>query len=53
MGSKVKYISGDAEEYKYDLELRRSLDKDTYEQNQKGLYKELDETQETAGKRVD
>lgn len=36
----------DAEEYKYDLALRRSLDNDTYEQEQKRLYNELEETQE-------
>ncbi|MBE9127106.1 MULTISPECIES: hypothetical protein [unclassified Coleofasciculus] len=33
----------DAEEYKYDLERRRNLDRDTYEQQQKSLYKELEE----------
>ncbi len=32
------------QDYKYDLELRRSLDRDTYEQNQKSLYKQLEET---------
>ncbi|WP_446374426.1 hypothetical protein [Coleofasciculus sp. E2-BRE-01] len=33
----------DEQEYKYDLELRRNLDQDTYEQQQKTLYKELEE----------
>ncbi|MFP5270824.1 hypothetical protein [Coleofasciculus sp.] len=32
------------QEYKYDLELRRNLDQDAYEQQQKVLYKELEET---------
>lgn len=36
----------DAEEYTYDLALRRSLDKDEYEQNQKRLYKELEEAKQ-------
>ncbi|NEP58818.1 MAG: hypothetical protein F6K31_17655 [Symploca sp. SIO2G7] len=36
----------DAEEYKYDWELRQSLDQDTYEQTQKLLYKELEEAKE-------
>lgn len=31
------------QEYKYDLELRRNLDQDAYEQQQKTLYKELEE----------
>ncbi|MEQ8995200.1 MAG: hypothetical protein RID53_01700 [Coleofasciculus sp. B1-GNL1-01] len=33
----------DEQEYKYDLELRRNLDQDTYDQQQKTLYKELEE----------
>ncbi|PMB03431.1 hypothetical protein CEN49_23245 [Fischerella thermalis CCMEE 5273] len=33
----------DAEEYKYNLELQRKLEMDEYEQQQKTLYKELEE----------
>ncbi|MBR8834626.1 MAG: hypothetical protein DSM106950_11450 [Stigonema ocellatum SAG 48.90 = DSM 106950] len=33
----------DIENYKYDLELRRKLETDEYEQQQKGLYKQLEE----------
>jgi hypothetical protein len=36
----------DAQEYTYDLALRRSLDKDEYEQNQKRLYKQIEETKQ-------
>lgn len=36
----------DAEEYEYDLTLRRSIDDDQYEQQQKSLYKQLEETKE-------
>ncbi len=36
----------DAEEYGYELTLRRSLDNDQYEQQQKGLYKQLEETKQ-------
>jgi hypothetical protein len=40
----------DADEYKYDLTLRRSLDKDEYEQNQKSLYKQLEESKQAQEK---
>ncbi|HEY9671092.1 MAG TPA: hypothetical protein V6D11_06590 [Waterburya sp.] len=40
----------DAEEYKYDLALRRSLDNDQYEQTQKFLYKELEESKQAQEK---
>jgi hypothetical protein len=43
----------DAEEYKYDLTLRRSIDNDQYEQNQKRLYKELEETRQEQEKQWD
>ncbi len=36
----------DAQEYEYDLTLRRSLDNDAYEQNQKSLYKQLEEAKQ-------
>ncbi|HEY9668862.1 MAG TPA: hypothetical protein V6C91_18780 [Coleofasciculaceae cyanobacterium] len=36
----------DAEEYEYNLTLRRSIDDDQYEQQQKSLYKNLEETKE-------
>ncbi|MBD2440688.1 hypothetical protein [Nostoc sp. FACHB-110] len=35
----------DTAEYKYDLELQRKLAADEYEQTQKGLYKQLEESQ--------
>ncbi|MEW6492525.1 MAG: hypothetical protein AB1589_08450 [Cyanobacteriota bacterium] len=41
----------DAEEYEYDLELRRSLDRDKYEQKQKGLYKQLEEAKQEQEKK--
>lgn len=37
-------------EYKYDLELQRKLQTNEYEQQQKGLYKELEELQEEVNK---
>lgn len=40
----------DAEEYKYDLERRRNLDRDTYEQQQKSLYKQLEEAHQVQQK---
>ena len=40
----------DEQEYKYDLELRRNLDQDTYEQQQKTLYKELEEAHQAQQK---
>ena len=36
----------DAKEYEYELALRRSLDNDQYEQTQKSLYKQLEETKQ-------
>ena len=36
----------DAKEYEYELTLRRSLDNDTYQQQQKGLYKQLEESKQ-------
>ncbi|HEY9804523.1 MAG TPA: hypothetical protein V6D25_29595 [Leptolyngbyaceae cyanobacterium] len=36
----------DSSEYKYDLELRRKLETDEYEQQQKALYKQLEEFQQ-------
>ncbi|MDJ0798796.1 MAG: hypothetical protein QNJ51_18580 [Calothrix sp. MO_167.B12] len=36
----------DAAEYKYDLELQRKLEMDKYQQQQKELYKQLDEYQQ-------
>ncbi len=36
----------DAKEYEYELSLRRSLDNDQYEQTQKSLYKQLEETKQ-------
>lgn len=40
----------DIQEYEYELALRRSLNNDEYEQNQKGLYKELEETKQAQEK---
>ena len=40
----------DVQEYEYDLELRRSLDNEQYEQTQKSLYKELEEARQTQDK---
>ncbi|AKG23247.1 hypothetical protein [Calothrix sp. 336/3] len=40
----------DSAEYKYDLELERKLQKDEYEQEQKLLYKQLDEFRENIEK---
>ncbi|BAY40165.1 hypothetical protein NIES2111_45480 [Nostoc sp. NIES-2111] len=40
----------DSAEYKYDLELRRKLATDEYEQQQKVLYKQLEEFQQEAEK---
>ncbi|MUG94929.1 hypothetical protein F7734_22200 [Scytonema sp. UIC 10036] len=40
----------DASEYKYDLELRRKLETEEYEQQQKALYKELDESRQEVEK---
>lgn len=40
----------DAQEYEYDLALRRNLDNTQYEQTQKHLYKELEETKQTQEK---
>jgi uncharacterized coiled-coil protein SlyX len=40
----------DTAEYKYDLELRRKLEMDEYEQRQEGLYKVLEESQQEAEK---
>ncbi|MEA5549832.1 hypothetical protein VB713_02365 [Anabaena cylindrica UHCC 0172] len=40
----------DAAEYKYDLELQRKLANDEYEQQQKILYKQLEELQQTTEK---
>lgn len=40
----------DTAEYKYDLELQRKLAGDEYEQQQKGLYKELEEIQQETDK---
>jgi hypothetical protein len=37
-------------EYKYDLELQRKLETDEYEQQQKGLYKELEDLQQQINK---
>lgn len=48
-----KISQRDAEEYRYDLALRRSLDKDTYQQNQKNLYKQLEEAKQEQEKRWD
>lgn len=36
----------DAQEYEYDLELRRSLNNEEYDQNQKSLYKQLEEAKQ-------
>ncbi|KAF3887123.1 MULTISPECIES: coiled-coil domain-containing protein [Nostocales] len=36
----------DNSEYKYDLELQRKLETEEYEQQQKGLYKELEESRQ-------
>ena len=36
----------DVKEYEYELALRRSLDNDQYEQTQKSLYKQLEETKQ-------
>jgi len=36
----------DAQEYDYELKLRRSLDNDEYEQHQKSLYKQLEEAKQ-------
>jgi uncharacterized coiled-coil protein SlyX len=38
-----EYRQRDASEYKYNLELRRQLQSDEYEQEQKALYKQLEE----------
>lgn len=40
----------DVAEYKYDLELRRKLETDEYEQQRKALYKQLEEFQEESEK---
>ncbi|MCA1992384.1 MAG: hypothetical protein LDL41_10150 [Coleofasciculus sp. S288] len=40
----------DAQEYDYELALRRSLDNEAYEQQQKSLYKQLEETKQTQEK---
>jgi hypothetical protein len=40
----------DSAEYKYDLELSRKLETDEYEQQQKALYKQLEEFQQEAEK---
>lgn len=36
----------DVQEYEYDLELRRGLNNEEYEQNQKSLYKQLEEAKQ-------
>ena len=41
----------EAEEYAYELELRRSLNRDNYEQKQKSLYKQLEETKQEQEKK--
>lgn len=46
-----KISQRDAQEYKYDLELRRSLDQDAYEQKQKNLYKQLEEAHQAQEKK--
>lgn len=43
----------DVQEYEYDLALRRGLDNDQYEQTQKRLYKELEETKQVQEKQWD
>jgi hypothetical protein len=43
----------DIEEYEYDLALRRNLDNDAYQQNQKHLYKELEENKQAQEKQWD
>ncbi len=43
----------DVQEYEYDLALRRGLDNDQYEQNQKRLYKELEEAKQAQEKQWD
>ncbi|KYC39695.1 hypothetical protein WA1_30655 [Scytonema hofmannii PCC 7110] len=40
----------DGSEYKYDLDLRRKLETEEYEQQQKALYKELDESRQEVEK---
>lgn len=41
-----KISQRDAEEYKYELELQRSLDNEKYQQNQNTLYKQLEEAKQ-------
>jgi len=43
----------DVQEYEYDLALRRGLDNDQYEQTQKRLYKELEDTKQAQEKQWD
>ncbi|MBD1935141.1 MULTISPECIES: hypothetical protein [Cyanophyceae] len=40
----------DEKEYKYELELQRKLNQDEYDQNKKGLYKEIEEFQQEKDK---
>ncbi|NJL80586.1 MAG: hypothetical protein HC874_24350 [Richelia sp. SL_2_1] len=46
----LKNRQRDASEYKYNLELQRNLEVDLYEQQQKELYKQLDEFQQETEK---
>jgi hypothetical protein len=44
--NQLKIKQRDAQEYEYDLQLRRGLNNEEYEQNQKTLYKQLEEAKQ-------